>query len=89
MPVPTVHLGDVRTRGAAFNAWERTRHSKPVHWAVECFAEALGVWMYTFFDKSLSSIQSHSESLPLVVRVGATAPFILGNIAELPNIGCL
>jgi glycerol uptake facilitator-like aquaporin len=43
-----VHLSSVRERPAWLNAWERRRHSKPVHWFVECFAEAFGVFLYTY-----------------------------------------
>lgn len=31
-----VYSGDVLPRGRLFESWERTRHSKPVHWFIEC-----------------------------------------------------
>jgi len=31
------------------NAWERVRNKPQVHWAMECFAEALGVFFYVYF----------------------------------------
>ncbi|KAJ7352075.1 aquaporin-like protein [Mycena albidolilacea] len=43
-----VHLSDIRgRRPRAFAAFERHRHTS-VHWLVECFAEALGVFLYTY-----------------------------------------
>ncbi|KAF9496609.1 aquaporin-like protein [Pleurotus eryngii] len=43
-----VYSGDILPRRGFFKSWERTRHSKEVHWFVECFAEALGVFLYTW-----------------------------------------
>ncbi|KAF7433811.1 hypothetical protein PC9H_005777 [Pleurotus ostreatus] len=43
-----VYSGDVLPRRGFFKSWERTRHSREVHWFVECFAEALGVFLYTW-----------------------------------------
>ncbi|KAJ7813568.1 hypothetical protein B0H14DRAFT_3477807 [Mycena olivaceomarginata] len=43
-----VHLSDIRgRRPRAFAAFERHRHTS-IHWLVECFAEALGVFLYTY-----------------------------------------
>lgn len=36
-----VYSGDVLPRGRLLESWERTRHSKPVHWFIECFAESV------------------------------------------------
>ncbi|KAJ8515657.1 hypothetical protein ONZ45_g6959 [Pleurotus djamor] len=47
-PMPIVYSGDVLPRGRFFKSWERTRHSKEVHWFIECFAEALGAFLYTW-----------------------------------------
>jgi len=49
MPVPIVHLRDVQKRPGIFTVWERRRHSKEVHWAIECVAEAMGVFFYVFY----------------------------------------
>ncbi|KAL0955012.1 hypothetical protein HGRIS_003934 [Hohenbuehelia grisea] len=43
-----MYSGDVIPRPAFLTNWERTRHSKSVHWFVECFAEALGVFFYCY-----------------------------------------
>jgi glycerol uptake facilitator-like aquaporin len=42
-----VYLGDLRQRPKLFSAFERHRHTS-IHWLVECFAEALGVFFYTY-----------------------------------------
>ncbi|KAJ7121942.1 aquaporin-like protein [Mycena filopes] len=42
-----VHLSDIRERPRFYRAFERHRHTS-VHWLVECFAEALGVFLYTY-----------------------------------------
>ncbi|KAF7968970.1 hypothetical protein HWV62_28769 [Athelia sp. TMB] len=44
---PTVYLRDVVQRPAYLQAWEKVRHRK-MHWAVEMFAEALGVFLYSY-----------------------------------------
>lgn len=36
-----IYSGDVLPRGRLFASWEQTRHSKPVHWFIECFAESV------------------------------------------------
>ncbi|KAJ7633598.1 aquaporin-like protein [Mycena polygramma] len=42
-----VHYSDIRQRPRLYSAFERHRHSS-IHWLVECFAEALGVFLYTY-----------------------------------------
>ncbi|KAJ7453388.1 putative aquaporin 2, partial [Mycena latifolia] len=42
-----VYLDDIRQRPRAYAWFERHRHTT-VHWLVECFAEALGVFLYTY-----------------------------------------
>ncbi|KAJ7862863.1 aquaporin-like protein [Mycena leptocephala] len=42
-----VHLSDIRQRPRLYAAFERHRHTS-IHWLVECFAEALGVFLYTY-----------------------------------------
>ncbi|KDR76189.1 hypothetical protein GALMADRAFT_464632 [Galerina marginata CBS 339.88] len=49
MSVPLVYLRDVQKRAGIFTVWEKQRHSKTVHWAIECFAEAMGVFLYVYF----------------------------------------
>ncbi|KAF9449542.1 aquaporin-like protein, partial [Macrolepiota fuliginosa MF-IS2] len=44
----TVYLGDIRQRHGIFTIWERQRNRREVHWLMECFAEALGVFLYVF-----------------------------------------
>lgn len=48
MTVPLVHLRDVNRRPSIFTIWEKHRNSKQIHWAIECFAEALGAFLYTY-----------------------------------------
>ncbi|KAJ7622149.1 aquaporin-like protein [Roridomyces roridus] len=47
MPNNIVYLSDIRQRPRAFAAFERHRHTS-IHWFVECFAESLGVFLYTY-----------------------------------------
>ncbi|KAF7335690.1 Glycerol uptake [Mycena venus] len=42
-----VHFSDIRQRPRLYAAFERHRHTS-IHWLVECFAEALGVFLYTY-----------------------------------------
>jgi glycerol uptake facilitator-like aquaporin len=49
MSAPVVHLRDVQKRLPVFTVWERRRNSTQVHWAIECFAEAFGVFFYVYF----------------------------------------
>jgi len=42
-----VHLSDVQTRPKFLNVWERYRHTS-AHWLVECVAEFLGVFFYSY-----------------------------------------
>ncbi|KAJ7029716.1 putative aquaporin 2 [Mycena alexandri] len=42
-----VYMGDLHKRTSTFAGWERLRHGK-LHWFVECFAEAMGVFMYVY-----------------------------------------
>ncbi|TRM64676.1 putative aquaporin 2 [Schizophyllum amplum] len=42
-----MHLSDVKRRPRLFSSWEKYRHTK-IHWFVECFAEFLGVFLYTW-----------------------------------------
>ncbi|KAF9532623.1 putative aquaporin 2 [Crepidotus variabilis] len=44
-----VFLGDIVPRARGLANWERMRNKKQVHWLVECFAEFLGVFFYTYF----------------------------------------
>ncbi|KAJ7066318.1 aquaporin-like protein [Mycena amicta] len=54
--MPLVHLSDLRpTRPRAFAAFERHRHST-VHWLVECYAEAFGVFLYTYLGVGSQAI---------------------------------
>jgi len=48
MTKPIVHLRDIHQRPAPLAAWEKKRNSREVHWAVELFAEALGVFFYVY-----------------------------------------
>ncbi|KAJ6529688.1 aquaporin-like protein [Mycena capillaripes] len=47
MPSNIVHFSDIRQRPRLYSAFERHRHTS-IHWLVECFAEALGVFLYTY-----------------------------------------
>ncbi|KAJ3509003.1 hypothetical protein NLJ89_g5448 [Agrocybe chaxingu] len=49
MTTPIVHLRDVKKRPGFLALWEKRRNSKEVHWAIECFAEMLGVFLYVYF----------------------------------------
>ncbi|CAA7267033.1 unnamed protein product [Cyclocybe aegerita] len=49
MTTPIVHLRDVKKRPRFLALWEKRRNSKEVHWAIECFAEMLGVFLYVYF----------------------------------------
>ncbi|KDR76192.1 hypothetical protein GALMADRAFT_247439 [Galerina marginata CBS 339.88] len=49
MSAPLVHLRDVQKRPPIFTIWEKRRNSKQVHWAMECFAEMMGVFFYVYF----------------------------------------
>ncbi|KAJ6488438.1 aquaporin-like protein [Mycena vulgaris] len=42
-----VYLSDIRPRPRFYAGFDRHRHTT-VHWLVECFAEALGVFFYTY-----------------------------------------
>ncbi|KAF8227312.1 aquaporin-like protein [Tricholoma matsutake] len=46
--IPTVHLRDFHPRQKIFASWEKQRHRKEIHWAIECFAEMLGVFFYVY-----------------------------------------
>ncbi|KAF9484372.1 aquaporin-like protein [Pholiota conissans] len=46
---PVLHVRDLGQRPRIFTIWERKRNSKEVHWLMECFAEALGVFFYVYF----------------------------------------
>jgi glycerol uptake facilitator-like aquaporin len=35
-------------RNSVFASWERQRNKKEVHWIMECFAEMLGVFLYSY-----------------------------------------
>jgi len=48
METPIVHLSDIHKRHKVFTVWEKYRVRKEVHWLVECFAEALGVFFYVY-----------------------------------------
>ncbi|RDB25807.1 Propanediol diffusion facilitator [Hypsizygus marmoreus] len=48
MSQPIVHLGDIQPRAKVFTVWEKQRNRREVHWFVECFAEALGVFFYVY-----------------------------------------
>jgi len=43
------HLSDIMPRIPVLAFWERQRNKKEVHWAMECFAEMLGVFLYCYF----------------------------------------
>jgi len=49
MSTPIVHLRDVAKRPRIFTIWEKRRNTKEVHWAMECFAEMMGVFFYVYF----------------------------------------
>lgn len=49
MSTPLVHLRDIHKRPAIFTLWEKIRNRKQVHWAMECMAEAMGVFFYVYF----------------------------------------
>ncbi|KAH8822979.1 putative aquaporin 2 [Flagelloscypha sp. PMI_526] len=74
MSVPTVYLGDVRKRPGFFNALGAHSPFK---------ASSLG---YRILDFP-SPVFSTSYLFP--ARVGATTPFVLGTIADIPGIGSL
>ncbi|KAF5381946.1 hypothetical protein D9615_004347 [Tricholomella constricta] len=48
MAVPTVHLRDIQRRQKFFTLWEKQRNKQEVHWLMEMFAEALGVFFYMY-----------------------------------------
>ncbi|RDB26296.1 Aquaporin-3 [Hypsizygus marmoreus] len=48
MSAPIVHLSDIQQRKKFFAVWEKQRNKKEVHWLMECFAEALGVFFYVY-----------------------------------------
>ncbi|KAI0745100.1 aquaporin-like protein [Earliella scabrosa] len=66
----TVHLADIKPRPAIQVSWERIRH-RQAHWLVECAAEFMGVFFYTYMG------------------VGATANFMLGNIAGIAGLSSI
>ena len=41
MSTPLVHLRDIQKRPVVFTVWEKVRNRDQVHWAMECFAEAV------------------------------------------------
>jgi len=43
-----IHRADIVPRPGVFKAWERRRHSDPVHWFIECVAEFTGVFFYVY-----------------------------------------
>ncbi|KAG6813912.1 hypothetical protein H0H92_005761 [Tricholoma furcatifolium] len=47
-PPTIVYRSEFQPRPGFFKRWERTRNRKEVHWLVECFAEALGVFFYVY-----------------------------------------
>ncbi|KAF8972131.1 aquaporin-like protein [Flammula alnicola] len=49
MSAPVVHVRDIQKRLGVFTVWEKKRNSKEVHWAMECLAEAMGVFFYVYF----------------------------------------
>jgi len=49
MSTPLVHQRDIQKRPAIFTIWEKARNKEQVHWAMECFAESLGVFFYVYF----------------------------------------
>jgi len=61
---PVVYRRDVVKRPRIFEIWEQYRSRPGVHYVMELFAEAMGVFFYTY------------------AGVGATAPFIIGNILK-------
>nr|B0DAC6.2 RecName: Full=Aquaporin Lacbi1:387054 [Laccaria bicolor S238N-H82] len=46
---PLVHLSDLQKRLRVFAVWEKVRNDGKVHWAIECFAEMFGVFLYVYF----------------------------------------
>jgi len=42
------HQRDIIQRPGFFSSWERRRHSRGLHWLIECFAESLGVFFYVY-----------------------------------------
>ncbi|KAG5720242.1 Aquaporin-7 [Termitomyces sp. T112] len=48
MATPIVYRSDFQPRLSVFKAWERHRSRREIHWLVECFAEALGVFFYVY-----------------------------------------
>ncbi|KAJ7077688.1 aquaporin-like protein [Mycena belliarum] len=57
-----LYLSDIRQRPRAYAAFERHRHST-VHWLVECFAEALGVFLYTYAGVGSQALPPVSEQI--------------------------
>ncbi|KAG6873949.1 hypothetical protein C0995_008988 [Termitomyces sp. Mi166 len=48
MALPIVYRSDFQPRLSVFKTWERQRNRREVHWFMECFAEALGVFFYVY-----------------------------------------
>ncbi|KAJ7184724.1 aquaporin-like protein [Mycena filopes] len=69
-----VYMGDLNKRTAGFAGWERLRHGK-LHWFVECFAEAMGVFMYVFAGVGSQAVfviggLSKQEGLSSILQIG-------------------
>ncbi|KAF8638264.1 hypothetical protein AX17_002286 [Amanita inopinata Kibby_2008] len=71
MSAPVVHRSDIIKRPRIFAAWEQYRNRPGVHFVMEMFAEAMGVFFYVY------------------AGVGATAPFIIGNILKLDGLSSI
>ncbi|KAJ7775497.1 aquaporin-like protein [Mycena metata] len=85
-----VHLSDIRQRPRVYRAFERHRHTS-VHWLVECFAEALGVFLYsrvgtlarTWVGSNQSCFEGRNLTDASSSGVGSQALYVLGNILKV------
>ncbi|KAI5122300.1 hypothetical protein M0805_002376 [Coniferiporia weirii] len=70
-----VHIADVVPRPGLLRAWERKRHTR-AHWFVECVAEFMGAFLYTYAGVGATAAMvignsSNQPQLGSVLQVGA------------------
>ncbi|KAH8118052.1 aquaporin-like protein [Phellopilus nigrolimitatus] len=66
-----IHIADVMPRPAFLRAWERQRHTR-VHWFVECVAEFMGVFFYTYAGtgSTASMVIGNLTGQPTLLQIG-------------------
>ncbi|KAF8071978.1 putative aquaporin 2 [Lyophyllum atratum] len=79
MAQPIVYRSDFEPRSKIFKAWEKQRNKREVHWFMECFAEALGVFFYVY-----AGVGSQTAWVTGNILVGAKlAPVGLSSIFQV------